>query len=72
MLTKDDVWFTSIKWDSTCLQCQADNNGVCPNKSCAEYHYDEWGDPIPADLYFMDGNNVQEYLENKRKKMMEE
>lgn len=69
MSTKDDVY---IKWDSTCLECQSKHNGVCPNKQCAEHNYDEWGDPIPADVYHMDGNTLQEYLAVKRKKMMEE
>lgn len=72
MSTKDDVWFANLKWDSTCLECHTQHNGICHNKQCAECHYDEWGDLIPTDLYFMDGNNVQEYLAAKRKKMMEE
>lgn len=60
-------WFDSIKWDATCLECQANSGGVCPYRSCAERHYDEWGDPIPGHLYFCDGNNVAEYLEEKRR-----
>ena len=61
-----------INWDSVCMECQAKHGGVCHNQKCAEFHYDEWGDPIPEDLYYMDGNNVQEYLAEKRKRKMEE
>ena len=71
MPTKDDVWFANIHWHQTCLECQSEHNGTCPNRRCAENEYDPWGDPIPMDLYFMDGNNVQQYLENKCKLMEE-
>lgn len=71
MPTKDDVWFANIHWDSVCIECQSTHNGICPNRQCAEDNYDPWGDMIPAHLYFMDGNNVRQYLENKRKLMEE-
>ena len=60
-------WFSSIKWTETCLDCHKKYNGSCPNRSCAEREYDEWGEQIPLHLYFHDGNNVSEYLDNKRK-----
>ena len=68
-MPKDDKWFASIKWDNSCLQCQAKTNGVCENRSCAEDNYDPWGDPIPAYVYHHDGNTLNEYLENKRKRI---
>lgn len=68
-MQKDDKWFASIKWDNSCLQCQAKANGVCENRSCAEQNYDPWGDPIPAYVYHHDGNTLDEYLENKRKRI---
>ena len=64
---RDDQWFASIKWNDACLECQRETGGVCSNRSCAEYHYDEWGDKIPALLYCDDANYVDEYIENKRK-----
>jgi len=68
-MQKDDKWFASIKWDKSCLQCQAKTNGACENRSCAEDNYDLWGDPIPAYVYHHDGNTLNEYLENKRKRI---
>lgn len=72
MCTKNDKWFDSIKWDSACLKCQSVNGDICPSRSCAEDNYDQWGDHIPSDVYYMDGNNLQEYLAEKRKRKMEE
>lgn len=66
---KDDTWFANIKWDNSCLECHTNHGGVCHNRSCAEDNYDPWGDIIPADLYHMDGNNVQKYIEEKAIKM---
>lgn len=66
---KDDKWFANIKWKESCLECHQENEGKCPNRGCAEFQYDEWGEHIPDYLYFDDGNNVAEYLEEKRKRM---
>lgn len=64
---KDARWFANIKWSETCLDCQKKHNGSCHSISCAEDSYDPWGDELPGTLWFMDGNNVAEYLEKKRK-----
>lgn len=66
---KDNKWFTGIKWDNHCIECHADNGGVCHNRSCAEDNYDPWGDAIPAYVYHMDGNDLQRYIEEKAKSM---
>ena len=58
-----------INWTEECLKCQGKHDGACPSIACAKYHYDEWGDPIPRHLHHLDGNNVQKYLEEKRKRM---
>lgn len=58
--------FASIKWDAVCLECQKKSNGRCRDRTCAQLHYDEWGDYIPPYLYFHDGNHVAKYLEKKR------
>ena len=63
-----DTWFNSIKWSEECLNCHTRHDGYCPRQSCAEYHYDEWGDIIPSWVYHMDGNNLEEYLSEKRQK----
>lgn len=68
-MNKDDKWFNTIKWNAICIVCQSENNGLCPNRNCAEDNYDEWGDPIPLWVYHMDGNILAEYLEEKRKRM---
>lgn len=68
-MKKDDKWFESIKWDNSCLQCQSKANGVCKSRGCAEQNYDPWGDPIPAYVYHHDGNTLDKYLENKRKRI---
>lgn len=66
---KDDNWFASINWTEDCLECQRKYNGICHSRSCAEFNYDEWGDYIPDYLYHADGNDVAEYLAEKRKRM---
>lgn len=66
---KDEAWFQSIKWDQPCIDCHKKNSGNCPKRSCAELHYDYWGDPIPAYLYYPDGNDVEKYLQRKAVKM---
>lgn len=58
---------TQIKWDENCLKCQAEHGGVCVSAACKRHHYDEWGDKIPDEVYYMDGNALQEYIEKKRK-----
>ena len=68
-MQKDDKWFASINWDANCITCQSDTNGLCQSRSCAEFHYDPWGDLIPASVYHHDGNTLGEYLERKRKQM---
>ena len=68
MPDKYERWFASIKWTDACIECQRETGGVCSRKHCAEFHYDEWGDPIPDWLYATDGNSVAEYLEAKRKR----
>ena len=60
-------WYESIQWTDTCRQCQRKNRGICRDLACAKLNYDEWGDPIPLYLYYADGNNVEAYLERKRK-----
>jgi hypothetical protein len=60
-----------IKWTKECLECHSRHDGVCINPRCADFHYDEWGDPIPADVYYMDGNSREEYLAEKRQRMGE-
>lgn len=60
-------WFSSIKWTEVCRECQRKSNGYCCDRECAQFNYDEWGDPIPLKLYYADGNNVEAYLEKKRK-----
>ena len=61
-MTKE--WFDSIKWDEVCLECIAENEGVCPRPGCAEDNYDKNGNKIPEFLWYMDGNGVEEYLRN--------
>lgn len=62
---KDDQWFSTIKWTSMCITCKAESGGNCPNRDCAEYNYDPWGDPFPLYLWHPDGNDVYEYLQKK-------
>ena len=69
MLEKDDRWFATVNWSKSCINCQSETNGVCRSRGCAELHYDPWGDELPAYLYYPDGNDVEKYLENKRKRM---
>ena len=71
-MKKNYAWFQNLKWDESCLACQAKHGGVCHSKSCAEDNYDEWGDPIPLYVYHADGNTLQKYLEKKRKRMEEQ
>lgn len=68
-MQKDEKWFSSIKWDDACLTCKSETNGICRNRGCAESNYDPWGDPIPAHIYQFDGNSLNEYLEEKRKRL---
>lgn len=37
----------NIKWSAVCINCKANNNGICPNAVCFEVHYDEQGNWIP-------------------------
>ena len=53
---KDDKWFANIHWDIPCLLCQAETQGECHSRGCAEMHYDEHGDPIPASSVIIDGD----------------
>ena len=69
MPDKYERWFASIKWTDSCIKCQMETGGVCTRKHCAEFHYDEWGDPIPEWLYHCDGSCVVEYIEKKRRRM---
>ena len=55
-MTKDSMWFQSIKWDKSCLKCHKANNGTCPNEDCAELCYDNNGNPIPASSICFDGD----------------
>lgn len=55
-MVKDEAWFQSIKWIKACLECQKKNNGACPSRSCAEMHYDNNGNPIPARSIGYDGD----------------
>lgn len=68
-MQKNDKWFASINWSQCCLTCQSETNGKCQSRSCAELHYDPWGDLIPASVFHHDGNTLDEYLENKRKRI---
>lgn len=67
MPEKDQQWFDNIKWSESCIKCQRETGGACAKRYCAEFQYDEWGDRIPDWLYYHDGNNVAEYLEEKRR-----
>ena len=59
-MPKDDVWFKSIKWDSACLnECHKANNGTCPMRDCAELHYDDNGNLIPASCVCYDGDYME-------------
>lgn len=62
---KDDQWFLSLKWTSSCLVCKTKNGGSCPDRSCAEGEYDPWGDPFPRTLWYPGGNDVDKYLRKK-------
>ena len=62
-----EEWYNSIKWDDVCLDCHKQNNGKCPNLSCAKHTYDEWGDIIPEYLFHDDCSDLEEYLEEKRR-----
>lgn len=53
---KDEAWFQSINWIKACLECQSENNGVCRSRSCAEMHYDNNGNAIPASSIMYDGD----------------
>ena len=44
------------KWTISCLLCQAENCGECPDQECAKMHYDEQGNRIPADSIEIDDN----------------
>lgn len=55
-MPKNDAWFESIKWIKACLECQSESNGTCPIRSCAEMHYDNNGNAIPADSVMFDGD----------------
>lgn len=66
---KDDNWFANIKWNEDCIKCREKHGNMCPMRDCAEFNYDEWGDRIPDYLYHDDGNEVAEYLAEKRKRM---
>ena len=55
-MAKDEAWFQSINWVKTCQKCQKQNDGVCPIRSCAEMHYDDNGNAIPADSICFDGD----------------
>lgn len=55
-MSKDEVWFKSIKWDNGCLECHKANNGTCPIRGCAEMYYDNNGNPIPASSVGYDGD----------------
>lgn len=63
-------WFSSIKWDESCELCKSLHNGNCPSMKCAKRAYDPWGDPIPDYLYHDDCNDVEKYIEEKRKRMI--
>lgn len=64
---KDNFWFSNIKWDNGCLKCHSNNNGTCPDKSCAEYHYDYLGEPIPVYFHYSSRNNTSTHFkENAR------
>ena len=65
--SKNDLWFQNIKWSRACQDCQRDANGFCKQRSCAEENYDPWGDPLPAYLWYPDGNDVALYLFKKSK-----
>lgn len=70
MIKHTKEWFDSIKWDEPCQECRRLHNGNCPDIECAKRVYDEWGDPIPLYLYHDDCNDVEKYLEEKRKRMI--
>lgn len=53
---KDEAWFQSINWIKACLECQRETDGTCPVRSCAEMHYDNNGDAIPASSIMYDGD----------------
>ena len=55
-MEKNETWFQSINWDSTCLNCHKANGGMCVSKSCAEMCYDDNGNPIKASSVNYDGD----------------
>ncbi len=59
-MAKSEIWFQSIKWDKTCIECQKESNGTCPMRGCAELHYDDNGDPIHASSIQFDGDYQEE------------
>lgn len=71
-MPKDDKWFESINWDEECMRCHSRNGGICHLRLCAELHYDEWGDLIPPWVYYMDGNDLEKYLAEKRARLAKE
>ena len=68
-MQRDEKWFSTIKWDDSCLVCQSKTNGICASYSCAKKAYDPWGDPYPCCLFHDDTNEVDRYIDEKKKLM---
>ena len=64
-MPKDDKWFANIKWEQSCLECQAKTNGHCADRECAANTYDPWGDVLPDYLICPDCDSTEDYLEEK-------
>lgn len=69
-MAKDETWFQSVKWTKSCLECQKESNNTCSSRSCAELHYDDNGNPIPADSVGYDGD--YQCLDNVNNKCLSE
>ncbi|MBQ7916376.1 MAG: hypothetical protein IJ315_06270 [Firmicutes bacterium] len=62
---------TENKWSEGCLECISEHNGACPYEDCAAQLYDPWGDKYPDYVFHPGGNDIPQYIEEKRKRMGE-
>lgn len=60
-----------INWTDECLVCQEKHGGTCKSERCRKHFYDPWGDPYPFWVYHIDGNSIDKYIAEKRKRLEE-
>lgn len=59
----------NVKWDKSCLECQAQHGGTCESEYCARLKYDLWGDPYPPYVYGYDYDERERYIAQKQKRL---